>query len=56
MAGLMYSAVHGLIDLELGGRLRDNKELSKPEEIVELLFALVRAHSARTIDPALEYC
>jgi AcrR family transcriptional regulator len=48
MAGLMYSAVHGLIDLELGGRLRDSKEWSRPEEIIELLFALVtRAEHTR---------
>ena len=41
LAALIYGTVHGLIDLELGGRLQASKEWSRPEEIVELLLALV---------------
>ena len=41
IAALMFSTVHGLIDLELGGRVQQSKEWSRPEEVVELLFALV---------------
>ena len=41
LAGLVLATVHGLIDLERGGRLRDNTETSAPEEIVELLLALI---------------
>lgn len=43
-AGLVLATVHGLIDLERGGRLRDNTETSAPEEIVELLLALILHH------------
>ena len=38
---LMFATVNGLIDLELGGRLQNNADMSKPEETVELLFQLV---------------
>jgi AcrR family transcriptional regulator len=38
---LMFATVNGLIDLELGGRLQNNADMNKPEEIVELLFQLV---------------
>lgn len=41
LAALMYGTVHGLIDLELGGRMQESKEWSEPEEIVELLLARV---------------
>ncbi len=44
---LMFATVNGLIDFELGGRLQDNAEMNKPEEIVELLFAIV-AHTQNT--------
>ena len=37
LAALVLATVHGLIDLERGGRMRDNTEVSAPEEIVELL-------------------
>lgn len=41
LASLVLATVHGLIDLERGGRLRDNTDTSTPEEIVELLLALI---------------
>ena len=41
IAALMCSTVHGLIDLELGRRMEASKDWSRPEEVVELLFALV---------------
>ena len=50
MARLMYSTVHGLIDLEIGGRFRDSKEWNRPEEIVELLVALFTHAERRVYD------
>ena len=44
LASLVLATVHGLIDLERGGRLRDNAERNAPEEIVELLLAVVLHH------------
>ena len=41
LAGLVLATVHGLIDLQLGGRMRDNTETSAPEDVVELLLALI---------------
>ena len=41
LASLVLATVHGLIDLERGGRLRDNTETNAPEDIVELLLALI---------------
>ena len=41
LASLVLATVHGLIDLERGRRLRDNTETNAPEEIVELLLALI---------------
>ncbi len=41
LAALVFATVHGVIDLELGGRMKDNKETSAPEEIVELLLELI---------------
>ena len=41
LAGLVFATVHGLIDLERGGRLRDNTETSAPEDILTLLLRLM---------------
>lgn len=41
VAGLIYGAVHGLIDLQAGGRLRAEKGLSTAAEGVEILLALI---------------
>ena len=43
LAVLVFATAHGLIDLELSGRMADNTQTSAPEEIVELLLALVAA-------------
>lgn len=47
VAGLMYGAVHGLIDLQAGGRLRAEKGLSTAAEGVETLIELLSASSRR---------
>ena len=41
LVGVVLATVHGFIDLERGGRMRDNTEASGPKEIVELLLALI---------------
>ena len=41
LARLVLATVHGLINLERGGRLRDNTETDTPEKILELLLALI---------------
>lgn len=41
LAALVFATAHGLIDLELSGRMAGNTETSAPEEIVELLLALI---------------
>ena len=41
LAALVFATAHGLIDLELSGRMADNTETSAPEEIVELLLTLI---------------
>ncbi len=41
LAVLVFATAHGLIDLELSGRMAGNTETSAPEEIVELLLKLI---------------
>ena len=41
LAVLVFATAHGLIDLELSGRIADNTETNAPEEIVELLLTLI---------------
>jgi len=41
LTGLIYASVHGLIDLQLGGRLRQEKGLSNAHQGVELLMKLL---------------
>lgn len=41
ITSLVFATVHGMIDLELGGRMKNNRETSAPEEIVELLLELI---------------
>ena len=42
LAALVFATVHGLIDLELGGRMAGNTEANAPEDIVELLMLICR--------------
>lgn len=41
LTGLIYAAVHGAIDLELGGRARDAKGLGSVTATADLLFDLI---------------
>ncbi len=41
LAGLIYATVHGLIDLQAGGRLRKEKGLDQASEGVDLLITLL---------------
>lgn len=42
LAGLIYATTHGLIDLEAGGRMREQKGLSAAEQGVSLFLNLLR--------------
>ena len=42
LAGLIYATAHGLIDLQLGGRMRERKGLTAPEQGVALLLRLLQ--------------
>lgn len=42
VTALLYSTMHGLMDLELGGRGKAEKGLSKIETVVDLLLRLLR--------------
>ena len=42
LAGLIYATAHGLIDLQAGGRMREQKGLTTPEESMALLLTLLR--------------
>lgn len=42
LAGLIYATAHGLIDLRAGGRMREQKGLTTPEESMALLLTLLR--------------
>ncbi len=42
LTGLIYAALHGAIDLELGGRASGSKGLDSVEDTVGLLFDLLR--------------
>lgn len=41
LTGLLYASVHGLIDIEAGGRMRREKGLASVEESVNLLIDLL---------------
>lgn len=41
LAGLVYAATHGLVDLAAGGRIREQKGLYGPEQGVSLLLTLL---------------
>ena len=41
LAGLIYATAHGLIDLEAGGRMREQKGLTAAEQSVALLLSLL---------------
>ena len=42
LAGLIYATAHGLIDLQAGGRMREQKGLTTPEKSMALLLTLLR--------------
>ena len=42
LAGLIYATAHGLIDLQAGGRMREQKGLTAVEQSVDLLLTLLR--------------
>ena len=42
LTGLIYATLHGAIDIELGGRAKEQKGLGNIEATVELLLALLR--------------
>lgn len=44
LAGLIYATVHGLIDLQAGGRMREQKGLIAAEQSVVLLLTLLRGN------------
>ena len=46
LTGLIYATLHGAIDLELGGRARQEKGLSSVEATVALLFDLLARPAA----------
>ena len=58
LTGLLYASVHGLIDIEAGGRMRREKGLTSVQESVNLLIDLLSKASAshreppRAADPA----
>ncbi len=43
LAGLIYATAHGLVDLQAGGRMREQKGLSAAEQGVALLLLLLGA-------------
>jgi MFS family permease len=43
LTGLIYAALHGAIDLELGGRSSGSKGLGSIETTADLLFQLLRS-------------
>ena len=47
LAGLIYATAHGLIDLQAGGRMREQKGLSAAEQGVSLLLSLLGAPQPR---------
>lgn len=48
LTALLYSSLHGLIDLELGGRARESKGLGNIETISNLLLNLISDNSGRS--------
>ena len=42
LAGLIYAALHGAIDIELGGRAKEQKGLGDIEETIDLLLGLLK--------------
>ncbi len=47
LTGLIYAAIHGAIDLELGGRASGAKGLGDIDATVDLLFTLLRSKTDR---------
>ena len=48
LTGLIYATVHGLLDLQAGGRMRKEKGLSKAAEGVSVLLELIAPSLAST--------
>lgn len=46
LTGLLFAAVHGLIDLRAGGRMRSEKGLTSVTETVNLLIDLLSKETA----------
>ena len=46
LTGLLYASVHGLIDIEAGGRMRREKGLTSVQESVDLLIDLLSPDGA----------
>lgn len=44
LTGLVFATVHGLLDLQAGGRMREEKGLSKATEGVPVLLDLISSH------------
>lgn len=47
LAGLIYATAHGLVDLQAGGRMREQKGLTAAEQGVALLLSLLGATQFR---------
>ena len=45
LAGLIYATAHGLVDLQAGGRMREQKGLTTVEQTMALLLNLLRTTS-----------
>ena len=54
LTGLIFAAVHGLLDLQAGGRMRQEKGLSKAAEGVSVLLDLIAPRSDRTAVPDIK--
>ena len=50
LTGLVFATVHGLLDLQAGGRMREEKGLSKAAAGVAVLLELIASHDGRLAD------
>jgi len=46
LTGLIFATAHGLIDLEVGGRMKREKRLASPSESMKLLLSLLQRSAA----------
>ena len=47
LTGLIYATAHGLVDLQMGGRMREQKGLTAVEQGIALLLSLLDASQSR---------